>query len=216
MKEGVRIEHKTLRGISMRVVPGHFVTSHSHINYYFDMTTMKIRQSEAAAVARAIAQQYSYNTIVDTIVCMDGCEIIGAYLAEALQNAGIMSMNSHKSIYVVTPEINAQNQLLFRDNIRIAIENKHVLLLLASATTGKTISNSLDCIQYYGGKLAGISALFSAVDEVAGQEVHSIFSAADVPEYSTYVSTYVSHECPMCRNAQRIDALVNSYGYSEL
>ena len=212
MKEGIKINHKTKRNISMRVVPGHFVTSHSHINFYFDMTTMKIRRSEAQAVAAAIAEQYSYSTVVDTIVCMDGCEVIGAYLAEALENAGIMSMNSHKTIYVVTPEINAQNQLIFRDNIRSAIENKHVLLLLASATTGKTISSSLECIQYYGGTLAGISALFSAVSEVEGQEVHSIFNASDVPQYSTYVS----HECPMCRDAQKIDALVNSFGYSEL
>ncbi|MBQ9488993.1 MAG: orotate phosphoribosyltransferase [Lachnospiraceae bacterium] len=212
MKEGIKINHKTKRNISMRVVPGHFVTSHSHINFYFDMTTMKIRRSEAQAVAQAIAEQYSYSTVVDTIVCMDGCEVIGAYLAEALENAGIMSMNSHKTIYVVTPEINAQNQLIFRDNIRSAIENKHVLLLLASATTGKTISSSLECIQYYGGTLAGISALFSAVSEVEGQEVHSIFNASDVPQYSTYKS----HECPMCRSAQKIDALVNSFGYSEL
>ena len=212
MKEGIKINHKTKRNISMRVVPGHFVTSHSHINFYFDMTPMKIRRSEAQAVAAAIAEQYSYSTVVDTIVCMDGCEVIGAYLAEALENAGIMSMNSHKTIYVVTPEINAQNQLIFRDNIRSAIENKHVLLLLASATTGKTISSSLECIQYYGGTLAGISALFSAVSEVEGQEVHSIFNASDVPQYSTYVS----HECPMCRDAQKIDALVNSFGYSEL
>ena len=212
MKEGKKINHATLREIGMRVVPGHFVTSHSHINYYFDMTTMKIRQSEAQAVARAIAEQYSYNTIVDTIVCMDGTQVIGAYLAEALKNSGIMSMNSHKTIYVVTPEINSQNQMIFRDNIRIAVENKNILLLLATATTGKTISSSLDCIQYYGGNLAGISALFSAVDEVEGQEVHSIFHVSDVPEYSTYLP----HDCPMCRNAQKIDALVNSYGYSEL
>lgn len=212
MKEGKKINHATLREIGMRVVPGHFVTSHSHINYYFDMTTMKIRQSEALAVARAIAEQYSYNTIVDTIVCMDGTQVIGAYLAEALKNSGIMSMNSHKTIYVVTPEINSQNQMIFRDNIRIAVENKNILLLLATATTGKTISSSLDCIQYYGGNLAGISALFSAVDEVEGQEVHSIFHVSDVPEYSTYLP----HDCPMCRNAQKIDALVNSYGYSEL
>ncbi len=212
MQEAIKINHKTLRDISMKIVPGHFVTSHSHINYYFDMTTMKIRQSEAMAVAHAIAQQYSYTTIVDTIVCMDGCEVIGAYLAEALKTAGIMSLNSHKTLYVVTPEINAQNQLIFRDNIRIAIENKHILLLLASATTGKTISSSLDCIKYYGGQLAGVSALFSAVKEVEGVEVHSIFNSSDVPQYSTYSS----HECPMCQKAQRIDAIVNSFGYSAL
>ncbi|MBR6897646.1 MAG: orotate phosphoribosyltransferase [Lachnospiraceae bacterium] len=212
MNEGVKIYYRNSRDISMRVIPGHFVTSHSHINFYFDMTTMKIRQSEAEAVARQIASQYSYNTIVDTIACMDGTEVIGAYLAEELQHSGIMSMNSHKTIYIVTPELNVQNQLIFRDNNRIAIEGKHVLLLLASATTGRTISSSLDCIRYYGGHLAGISALFSAVDTVAGEPVHAIFSAADVPNYSTYSQ----HDCPMCRNAEKIDALVNSFGYSEL
>ena len=56
MKEGVKIYHKELRDIYMRVVPGHFVTSHSHINYYFDMTTMKIRQNEAKAVADLLCE----------------------------------------------------------------------------------------------------------------------------------------------------------------
>ena len=33
--------------IKLRVIPGHFVTSHSHINYYIDMTMTKMRESEA-------------------------------------------------------------------------------------------------------------------------------------------------------------------------
>ena len=37
----------------LRVAKGHFATSHSHINYYIDVTTQKSRLSEARAVARS-------------------------------------------------------------------------------------------------------------------------------------------------------------------
>ena len=36
----------------LRVAKGHFATSHSHINYYIDVTTQKSRLSEAKAVAK--------------------------------------------------------------------------------------------------------------------------------------------------------------------
>ena len=36
----------------LRVAKGHFATSHSHINYYIDVTTQKARLSEAKAVAQ--------------------------------------------------------------------------------------------------------------------------------------------------------------------
>ena len=38
--------------VPLKVVPGHFATNHSHINYYIDMTTLKTRVSEAQEVAR--------------------------------------------------------------------------------------------------------------------------------------------------------------------
>ena len=39
----------------LRVAKGHFATSHSHINYYIDVTTQKSRLSEAKAVAKELA-----------------------------------------------------------------------------------------------------------------------------------------------------------------
>ena len=33
------------RNIAIKVINGHFVTTHSHLNYYLDMTTMKTRQN---------------------------------------------------------------------------------------------------------------------------------------------------------------------------
>ena len=38
--------------VVMKVIPGHFVTSHSHITHYVDMTTLRARQNEAEAAAR--------------------------------------------------------------------------------------------------------------------------------------------------------------------
>ena len=40
----------------LRVAKGHFATSHSHINYYIDVTTQKARLSEAKAVAKELAR----------------------------------------------------------------------------------------------------------------------------------------------------------------
>ena len=85
--------------IPLKVIPGHFATNHSHINYYIDMTTLKTRLSEAQEVARSLVGLYVNNTIVDTIVCLEGTEIIGAFFAEELTRAGFMSRNAHQTIY---------------------------------------------------------------------------------------------------------------------
>jgi len=198
--------------VPLKVVPGHFATNHSHINYYIDMTTLKTRHNEAKAIAQNFATKYSAIDVVDTIVCMDGCEVIGSYLAEALTDLGVMSVNLHKSIYVVSPEYNGAGQMIFRDNIQPMIQGKNILLILASAATGKTVNQCVECLDYYGGKLTGIAAIFSAVEEVGNYRVDSIFKKEDLPEYHTYKYT----ECPFCKNGHKIEALVNSFGYSVL
>ena len=138
--------------IVLHAVPGHFATSQSHINYYIDMTSLKSRSREAREVARFL-QSASMHRIdmVDTIVCMDGTEVIGAFLAEELEKNHISIANMHETIYVVSPETNSANQFLFRENTRPAVAGKHVLLLMASITTGETARRSLECIEYYGG-----------------------------------------------------------------
>lgn len=198
--------------IPLTVVPGHFATNHSHINYYIDMTTLKTRQSEALEVAKNLVGAYMYQTYVDTVVCLDGTEVIGAFLAQELTSAGVMSKNAHQSIYVVTPEFNSNSQMIFRDNIIPMIKGKNVVLLMASVTTGKTINKGIECIQYYGGTLQGIASIFSAVDEVSGIHINSVFRKKDVPDYQTY--DY--HDCPYCKQEIKLDALVNGFGYSKL
>lgn len=208
----IKIHSSVNQNAIIRVIPGHFATNHSHINYYVDMTIMKSRKSEAAAAASILAKKYTTSTYIDTIICMDGCEVIGAYLAEELTASGIMSMNQHQTMYVVTPEMNPGGQLIFRDNMQFMIQGKHCLLLLASATTGRTIARAMECINYYGGILEGVSALFSASRTVEGMEINCIFGEDALNEYRTYEAS----NCPMCAQKQKIDAIVNSFGYSKL
>ena len=198
--------------IALTVTPGHFATSSSHINYYIDMTTLKARSNEAKAVAKAMVQEYVTSTIVDTIICLDGTDIIGAYLADELTNAGFMSANTHDTVYILTPEQNSAGQLIFRENHMPMIRGKNALVLLATASTGKTIKTALECIQYYGGNIVGVSSIFSAAQEIHGIKINSIFSSKDIPNYATYSAS----ACPLCQAKIPLDAIVNKSGYAKL
>jgi len=198
--------------VPLKVMPGHFATNHAHVNYYLDSTTLKSRQSEARETARALVGAYVYNTVVDTIVCLEGMQVVGAYLADELTQAGVMSRNAHQTVYVVSPEFNSNSQMIFRDNLQPMIKGKNILLLLAVVTTGKTIAKGMECIQYYGGILQGISAIFTAVDQVDGIPIHSVYTKRELPDYQAFDF----RECPFCQKGQKLDALVNSYGYSKL
>ncbi len=198
--------------VPLRVARGHFATNHSHINYYIDITYQKTRLSEARDVARRLVSHFINNTPVDTILCLDGTAVIGTCVAEELTRSGFRTINAHKTIYVVEPEYNANSQIIFRDNIQPMIRGKHVLVLMASVTTGFTAKRSIEAIGYYGGKVAGVAALYRAVDEVEGHPVRSVYSIDDLPDYQSY--DY--HECPCCKRGEPIDALVNSFGYSKL
>lgn len=200
------------RNVFLRVSKGHFATNHSHINYYIDVTTQKTRLSEAQAVARELVSYYSNSTIVDSILCLDGTQVIGTCLAEELTNGNFISVNAHQTIYVLTPEHTAGSQIIFRDSLQSALRGKHVLILAASVTTGYTAQSAAEAIRYYGGEIAGIASIFATVDECAGYPVRSVFNPNDLEDYESYPA----HECPMCRAGKRIDALVNSFGYSKL
>ena len=211
MQEPIKIMSKSHPDVVLKAIPGHFVTPNAHTNFFLDMTTLKSRQSEASQAARALSEQISATTVVDTIVCIDGCEIIGAFMAQELTKAGIYSMNSHKTIYIITPEFINSGQLLFRENVLPMIKGKNVLLLLASATTGMTVVRAVQALTYYGAVISGVSAVFSAVNTLLGMPIHSLFHIGDLPEYKAYNP----EGSVLCREGQGIDAFANGYGYSK-
>ncbi len=208
----VKIYSQVNKNVVLRVMKGHFATTHSHINYFMDMTGLKSRLNEAKGAASVLARKYENTTIVDTIVCIDGCEVVGAFLADELTRAGVMSMNQHRTIYVSTPECHTGGQLIFRDNMQMMIRGKNVILLLANVTTGKTLNRALECIEYYGGQTVGISSIFSVIKSARGIEVNSILTEKDVPDYMTYETA----KCPLCQKKVLLDAMVNSHGYSKI
>ena len=195
--------------ISLNVTPGHYATSSSHINYYIDMTSLKSRRSEAHAAAKVLAARYAATTIIDTIVCLDGTNVIGAYLADELLNTGILSANLHNTAYIISPEQHSGGQLIFRENYLSMIKGKHVLVLLATATTGKTLQTALECIEYYGGEVVGVSSIFSAADEIHDEQINTIFRTEDIPNYET-------HSAADCKAGIPIKGIINSHGYSSL
>ncbi len=196
----------------LRVMKGHFASANSHTNYYIDITLQKSRLSEARAVAEELVSYYSISTIVDTIICLDGTEVIGTCLADELTKGNFMNMNAHRTIYVVTPEMTSGSQIIFRDGTADMIRGKHVLILSASVTTGYTAKTAIEAIKYYGGYVAGVAAIFATAENVGEYKVESVFNPNDLGDY---VSSQ-SHSCPMCKNGEKLDALINSFGYSKL
>jgi len=199
-------------GLFLRVCKGHFATNHSHINYYIDVTAQKFRLNEAKAVAQELTAAYKYRGAVDTILCLDGTEVIGACMASDLVSSGVLTSNEHGSLYVVTPEHTTGSQLIFRENTVPMITGKHVLVLLASVTTGYTAEAALQAIRYYGGQVVGIAAIFATVKECEGMPVTHIFDTSDLSDYASWEP----RNCPLCKQGKKLDALVNSYGYSNL
>ncbi|MBR3642148.1 MAG: orotate phosphoribosyltransferase [Parasporobacterium sp.] len=197
--------------IPLRAARGHFATSHSHINYYIDLTMTKHCLSEAREVAVQLASRYKASTVIDTILCLDGTEVIGACMASELTKSLSISMNSNRTIYVLTPEHTTGSQLIFRDNTKPMITGKQVLILGASVTTGYTVMAAVEAINYYGGTPVGICAIFSFVNECEGFPVNSIFDEKDLME--DYQSM-TSHDCILCKRGVKLDAMVNTYGIS--
>ena len=198
--------------VPLRVAHGHFATNHSHINYYIDITYPKTRLSEAQEVAKQMVATFKNNTPVDTILCLDGTAVIGTCLAQELTKSGFRTINAHQSIYVIEPEYNSNSQMIFRDNIQSMVRNKNVLILMASCTTGYTANKGIEAISYYGGEVVGVAALYSMVDEINGLPVRSVFNVKDIPDYESH--DY--NDCPYCKRGRKLDALVNSHGYSWL
>ncbi len=201
--------------LTVNAVPGHFATSQAHVNFYVDVTRMKVRVNEAKNAALALATKLRHHiTEVDTIVCLDETDMLGGFLAYELEKSNeFFTSNMHETIYVVHPETaTGGNQLTFRDNNKLAIEGKKVLVLNASISTGLTSTRAMNCIEYYGGTVVGVVSLFSLISEVKGFPIYALVTKNDIPQYELYNP----NECPYCAKKIPIEALVSGLGYTLL
>lgn len=212
MQDYQKLQYSRNSNVIMRYTKGHFITPHSHVNYFIDMCDAKARMSEARAAGESLAEMYMTSDVIDTILCLNGTEVIGSYMANKLTEAGILSMNSHKTIYITGPEVNGNGQMLFRENNQHMIRGKKVLVLIDSATTGGTLKSAIDSVRFYQGEIVGISAFFSVATQIENLPIRSLFSTRDLPDYVSYGQD----SCPLCREAIPVDAICNGFGYATL
>ena len=198
------------KNLFLRVTKGHFMKTNGHMNYYIDVTMQKARLSEARAVAEELVSYYNTNTVIDTILCLDEMQVVATCMAERLTSAGFMNLNAHQTIYILTPEKVSAGRFIFREEAAAMIAGKNVLILTSSVATGRTTAVAMDAIKYYGGTVAGLASIYSAVDECGGVPVRSVFDAKDLEGYYCVPA----HECPLCKEGHMVDGVVTSYGFS--
>jgi orotate phosphoribosyltransferase len=145
--------------------------------------------------------------MVDTIISLDRMKMIGSFMAEDLSRTGV---NLNQNISVISPEIN-NDKMVLRDNFLPYVKGKHVLLLTASATTGQTVTSAVEGIKYYGGEPVGLATVFCGKFR-CDVPIAKLYDADDIPDYTSYSP----QDCPLCRAGKKVDAVVNSYGYSKI
>ncbi|MDE5729116.1 MAG: orotate phosphoribosyltransferase [Clostridia bacterium] len=205
-KRAYEITSHANRMVKIKVIPGHFATRHSHVNYCVDMTDVKSVLGAAKAAAKLFSDSF-VSTPVDTIISLDRMKMVGAFMAEYLSHSHV---NLDQNIAVITPEI-TNDKLLLRDNFLQFVKNKRVLLLTASATTGKDVKSVVEGIRYYGGEAVGVATVFGG-EFSCDVPVVKVFGITDLPDYASHAPT----DCPLCKNGVKVDAVVNSYGYSKI
>ena len=207
-KRAYELFAKRKREITLRAIPGHFVTKHSHVSHCIDLTKVKSQMSTAKAAARLFAETFRYTAPVDTIISLERMKMVGAFLASELSMSGL---NLHQDIAVISPEI-TDDKMILRDNFLPYVKGKNVLLLTATATTGLTVKSAVEGVRYYGGDAVGAATVFGADLTQVDVPVARLFGVEDIPGYASYPIA----ECPLCRAGIKVDALVNSYGYSKI
>jgi orotate phosphoribosyltransferase len=208
----LRVVHAKDPVIYMDVTEGHFVINDFHSSHYLDLSTLKTCAIISRDVARELGLMYKSSTMINTIICLEGTEVIGAYLAEELRYHGFGVVNSGLPIRVITPITDTNRKLRFVDNLIEFVAEKNVLLLMASIVSGRIMNLALECIDYYGGSVTGIATLFWATQAPVSNDVQALFTTKDVPEFQLSKIG----ECPMCKEGIELDALITSDGYIKI
>lgn len=199
--------------IFIHALPGHYISASSHLNYYIGTSDIKHNYDVSIETASLMAEYYIQRDIdVDTVLCLYETQALGAYLAQELSKPSILNRNKNGSRYSLGPEYDAAGNIIFRDNLKKMIKGKSIILLISCITSGKVIKRAIESTQYYGGHIAGITSIFSAVDEIDGIEVNTIFTPADIPNYQSFAV----HNCQLCKDKMPVNALINGYGYSTI
>ena len=192
----------------LRVAKGHFATSHSHINYYIDVTTQKARLSEAKLSPR------SWWLPISTAPSWTPCSVwthaghrhLSGQRADQRRFA---NMNAHQTIYVITPSTPAaarSSSATISPRWSRASTSSSCRPPSPPATPCRRPSRRSTTTAAPWRACRPSSPLPTSV--WASGHLH--LRPSSLPDYASFDS----RDCPMCKAGQHIDALVNSFGYS--
>jgi orotate phosphoribosyltransferase len=197
--------------ITLRVIPGHFTTSNSHLSHFIDVSGLKSNVSMAREVAKELSQAYLSTARIDTIVCMERTEVIGAFLAEELMASGVSAIDGG-DIHIITPISNNIGTLSFLTSMVGLLAGKNVLLLTTSVSSGRSLNGALDCLAYYQAKIIGISTLFRVASASPELKINALFTSDAVTGYKSFSS----RDCELCRAGLPLNALISSEGFTRI
>lgn len=199
-KSYTKVVSTKIQGLALKVLPGHFKAGQAHVNAYLDMTDLKTGESETRALGTWLAKQYTPSTLIDTIVCLEDTDRVGACLTEALIKAGFQSMDLHKTIYTAHPQRDEKGELTIPKDQQHMIMDKHVLVLFSVIASGQAAEQDLECLRRDGAQISAIASLFSELSSLEGISVTTAFDAADLPFYSVYAQ----EDCPYCQTGVKL------------
>ena len=78
MDNAIVIKSENNNKIQIKVTAGHFATNHSHVNYFIDLTDVKTQYRMAREAGRELAKIYTDRNQIDTIICLEGTEMVGS------------------------------------------------------------------------------------------------------------------------------------------
>lgn len=99
--------------VFIHAMPGHFVSSSSHLNFYIGTSDIKHNHDISVDAAMMLARYYHERGIeIDTVLCLYETQALGAYLAHELQRANMLNPNPDSTVYVLGPEYDAQGNII--------------------------------------------------------------------------------------------------------
>ena len=104
----------------------------------------------------------------------------------------------------------------FQDALNLIQYTRQSVFLTGKAGTGKSTFLKYVCANVKKKHVVlaptGIAAIFATKDKIDEIAVHSAFDPNDIDGYGSYAP----HACPLCKKGEKIDALINCYGFSKL
>ena len=106
----------------------------------------------------------------------------------------------------------AEKALISSPFVKVKVISRGELTAKVELETQFASKSAIEAIKYYGGDVVGVASIFATSETCDGYEVNSVFNPNDLPDYFSVPS----HECPLCKEGKKLDALINCHGYSKL